>query len=287
MAKIIDVKDLSYVYNRGTNKEIIALRGINLNVRNGEIVGIIGPSGSGKSTLLQHLNGLILPQEGDVLIEGVSIKNYRNLKDIRKMVGLLFQNPEDQIFERYVGDEIAYALFNFGFRKDKARERVKEVLNLIGYSFEFKNRLTTELSGGEKRLVSFLSVIAYEPDVLVLDEPTVGLDLFYKRRILELVKGWIKKGKSVVIVSHNMDEVFNICNRVYLLNDGLLVAHGEVDKILKDTSLLLKNGITPPGFIMLLSSLEREGIRIDKNITSEKDLEKYLIDLIYKLKKVS
>jgi len=280
MAKSIEVLDLSYTYNLGSKNEIKALKNITMHVNYGEIVAIIGPSGSGKTTLLQHFNGLILPQKGDILIDGISISKYEDLKEIRRKVGLLFQNPEDQIFERYVGDEIVYALFNFGYDKDSARKRLKELLNLIGYSFEFKNRLTKELSGGERRLISFLSVIAYDPDILVLDEPTVGLDFFYRTKVLNLIKDWAKIGKSVVIVSHNMDEVLNICNRVYLLKDGIIKDYGNTRKVLTDTSNLLKYGLTPPGFILLLSKLEESGIKIQENIENEKDLEKFLIDLI-------
>ncbi len=287
MGKFIEVKNLTYFYNQGTINEVQALKNVNIYVDRGEIVGIVGPSGSGKSTLLQHFNGLLLQQNGDVLINGVSISDYSNIKDVRRKVGLLFQNPEDQIFEKYVGDEIAYALFNFGYSKEDARERVRELLNKVGYGFEFKNRLTKELSGGEKRIVSFLSVIAYKPELLVLDEPTVGLDNFYRQKILNLINEWAYNGNSVIMVSHNMDEVFKTCHRVYLLNNGSVVAHGKTEEVLMKTTLLLDSGLTPPDFIMLISSLKQRGIRIKDDIYSEEDLVNYVVDQISRVKGIS
>ena len=286
MRKIIEIRDLSYIYNKGLLDEVNALQNINFEVYDREIVAVIGPSGSGKTTLLQHLNGLLMPQSGEVKINGLPILKYRNLREIRKKIGLLFQNPEDQIFERYVGDEIVYALLKFGFSRDYARERLKEVLNMVGYDFNFKNRLTRELSGGEKRLISLLSVISYKPDVLVLDEPTVGLDQFNKRRVIKLIEDWAKSGRSVVMVSHDMNEVMEVSDRLYLLNNGRVEASGETKHILFNSTLLTQNGIVPPDFIALISSLEKRGIKIDGDIREENQLESYLINLILD-KKVS
>ncbi len=294
MKELIKIKDLSYSYNSQNDSRSIyfrnkekssvlnnsfALKGINMHIDRGEIVGIIGPSGAGKSTLLQHLNGLIMPQQGSIYIDGKSVIDEWDQKELKKFVGLLFQNPEDQIFEKFVGDEIAFAPLNFGFSIDDVRKRLKDFLEYFGYEYSFKDRLTYKLSGGEKRIVAFMSIIIYDPRVLVLDEPTASLDSENREKLIKLLEDWVSSDRAVVLVSHDMDEILRLCNRVYILNGGRVVSEGPTENLLFDEALLEDNGLDVPEIVRLYMVLKAAGFEKIKKFKMETDFINWIREL--------
>ncbi len=281
MKNLIEVTNLHYSYEclGKDNSKTKVLNNINMVLKQGEIVGLVGPTGSGKSTLLQCLNGLIMPEEGEVKFLGKSIKEFKSLIELRKNVSLLFQNPEDQIFERYVGDEIAYAALNFGISLSKIRSRLKELLGSFGFEYDFKNRVTTQLSGGEKRIVAFLSIVIHDPKVLVLDEPTASLDSENKSKLIQFLKNWVSNTRGVLFVSHNMNEVLEICDRVYIINKGKIINEGKVPEIFFDVKTFVKNGMTPPELYQLIYLINSSGFKINDRIKSKYQF----IDLLKRL----
>ena len=258
---------------------IFALKGINMHINQGEIVGIIGPSGAGKSTLLQHLNGLIIPQQGSIYIDGRSVIDEWNQKDLKRFVGLLFQDPEDQIFEKFVGDEIAFAPLNFGFSIDDVRKRLKDLLEYFGYDYSFKDRFTYKLSGGEKRIVAFMSIVIYDPRVLVLDEPTASLDSENREKLIKLLEDWVSGERAVVLVSHDMEEILRLCNRVYILNSGRVISEGPTEDLLFDETLLEENGLDVPEIVRLYLRLKTSGFGKLKKFKMETDFINWVREL--------
>ncbi|MGQ9626725.1 MAG: energy-coupling factor transporter ATPase [Anaerolineae bacterium] len=259
---LIRVKDLRHAYLRGTPLETVSLRGVNMEVGQGELVGLIGPTGSGKSTLLQHLNGLLLPQEGQVWIFGQALgARDVNLRAVRQKVGLVFQRPEDQLFERYVGDDVAYGPRQLGLPLEEVRRRVREAMEAIGLDFAaFKDRPIFALSGGERRKVALAGVLALEPDVLALDEPTAGLAPGPRRELLALLARWLdEKGKAIVMASHNMDDLASLADRLYLLAGGEIVLAGPSRWFFSQGETLESFGLELPQVAAVMRALQERG----------------------------
>jgi energy-coupling factor transporter ATPase len=259
----IDVQDLSYRYAAGTPLECVALAGVSLTVTQGEIVGVIGATGSGKSTLLQHLCGLLRPQSGHVRVEGRDLSDPgTDLRDVRRRVGMVFQSPEDQLFERYVGDDVAFGPKNLGLPRDQVRERVRRALEAVGLGFDaFKDRLTLTLSGGERRKVALAGILAIEPEALLLDEPTAGLDPVGREELLALLLRWREEfGVTLVVSSHNMDDIAFLADRIYVLDRGRVAFSGSMRDVFLQRGELERLGLQQPSAASLIQALVELGL---------------------------
>ncbi len=263
---VLSVKNLIYGYSKGTPFEKGALKGVSVDFEFGEIVAVIGHTGSGKSTLLQHLNGLLKADEGDVLFDGKSIyASKEDLKNCRFNVGLCFQYPEHQLFESTVYKDISFGPRNMGLSDTEINERVHEALNFVNLGEEYLSKSPFDLSGGEKRRVAIAGVIAMKPKVLILDEPTAGLDPMGKKNLLKLITDYNKKtGSTVIFVSHNMDDVAEIATRVIVMNDGKIELDGTVEEVYSQNEKLSSMGLDVPEITSLFISLKNEGYDLGK-----------------------
>ena len=264
----LTVNDLSYTYNRGLPTEAAALKGISFEAEKGEILSIVGHTGSGKSTLAMHLNGLIIPQSGEVSVDGMSIKkNSADLRKIRQAVGLVFQYPEQQIFAETVREEISFGPSNWGLSGDVLEERIFAAMDLIGLDRSFAPANPFMLSGGEKRRVAIASVLASDPDYLVLDEPSAGLDFNGLCELTSLLRAMSKNGKCVIHITHDLELALDISDRILIISDGDVTAFGsplEISEILSDICV---KGLRLPEILSLPFELKKKG-RINK-ITSD------------------
>ena len=264
-APLIQVKGLHHIYLRSTPMEAVSLRGVDLIIERGEIVGLIGPTGSGKSTLLQHLNGLLRPQRGEVWVEGQSLADpHTDLRLVRQRVGLLFQNPEDQLFERYAGDDVAFGPRNLGLGRDEVRERVRRAMEAVGLDFAvFKDRLTVTLSQGEQRRLALAGVLALEPDVLALDEPTAGLDPQGRQELLDYLARWrAERGDTIMLASHTMEDLVRLADRVYVLVGGRIVLEGTPRQVFSQGGELACLGLGVPVATAVMWELRARGVPV-------------------------
>ena len=244
----IEIKNLTYIYSKKTPYEKKALDDVNLEIEEGSFVGIVGATGSGKSTLIQHLNGLVKADSGKIYIDGEDITQKSvNLTKIRGKVGIVFQYPEYQLFEETVYKDIAFGPNNLGFSADETDKIIHEVIKLVGLKESVLNSSPFELSGGQKRRVALAGVIAMNPEILILDEPTAGLDPKGRDEILGQIKRLHdEKGITVVWISHSMEDVAKIAKNVMVMADGKLIMHASVDDVFKNAELLEKNGLSVP-----------------------------------------
>jgi cobalt/nickel transport system ATP-binding protein len=260
---IIDVRNLIYSYQSG---KTLALDRVNLRIEKGERLVLLGANGSGKSTLIKHLNGIILPQQGEILIKGKPI-NKKNLKEVRRTVGIVFQNPDDQVFLPTVLQDVAFGPINLGLRQDIVEQRVETALNNVGLS-GLDERAPHHLSGGEKKLVAIAGVLAMEPEVMVLDEPTAGLDPEGKQRILRLIYDLNKKlGITLVIATHDVDVVPVFSDRVAILSHGKKIADGTPTEIFSDPDLLRESHLNLPIVTKLIQGLQEAGMPVKTRFT--------------------
>jgi energy-coupling factor transporter ATPase len=270
---LILVQALRHTYLAGTPLEVQSLRGVDLHVYAGETIGIVGPTGSGKSTLLQHLNGLLRPQEGEVLVDGLALSEPAvDVRAIRQRVGLFFQSPEDQLFERYAGDDVAFGPRNLKLAQDQVREHVRGAMEAVGLPFEFKDRLTSELSQGEKRRLALAGVLAMQPQVLVLDEPTSGLDPQSRQELLRTLGQWrASNGRAVVLASHNMEDVAALCSRVYVLVDGTIVLQGTPRQVFAQPETLTQLGLAVPTVTEVMLVLRQRGYPVSAAVLTDEE----------------
>jgi energy-coupling factor transport system ATP-binding protein len=259
---VILVEHLIHDYMRGTPLEVRAVHDVSLSVYPGEIVGILGHTGSGKSTVVQHLNGLLRPTGGRVLIFGQDLAGPNvDLRAVRRQVGLVFQFPEAQLFERYVGDDIAFGPRNLRLDRAEVRARVQRAMEAVGLGFEeFKDRHTFSLSGGERRRVALAGVLALEPRILVLDEPTAGLDPAARRELLEHILMLHDNGTTLVMISHNMDELAAICNRLVVIAEGRTVMEGPPSAIFANSARLRELGLDVPAATAVVEEIAEGGL---------------------------
>jgi energy-coupling factor transporter ATPase len=258
---IIQVEGLAHSYLRGSPLESSALLGVDLQINRGEIAGLIGPTGSGKSTLLQHLNGLLRPQAGHVVVDGHNLSDpTTDLRAIRRTVGLMFQLPEEQLFERYVGDDVAFGPRQAGLAREEIRERVRWAMESVGLGFEaFKDRLTATLSGGERRRAALAGVLALRPQVLIADEPTAGLDPRARIEVQNIFQRLHDDGVTIMIASHHMDVVSTLCDRVTALASGRVIAAGTTREIFMQPDLLEAHGLSVPPLAAVAHKLRLAG----------------------------
>ncbi len=264
----LEIKNLSHIYMPGTAFSKVAVKNINLTVHSGEFIGLIGHSGSGKSTLIQHLNGLLKGTEGEILLDGKNIfDDKKTLKELRFKVGLVFQYPEAQLFEETVYADIAFGPKNMGLSSEEIDERVREAIELSGVKEELLDKSPFDLSGGQKRRVAIAGVLAMRPEVLILDEPTAGLDPKGRRSILSSIKKLHEKtGITVILVSHSMEDIANNVERIVVMNKGELIMDGTVNEIFSKHHLLTEIGLGIPSVTKVFIKLAEEGYDVPKNI---------------------
>lgn len=262
----IQVKELTHIYSEGMPYQTVALEDISFEIEDGSFVGIIGHTGSGKSTLIQHLNGLLKPKTGSIIIDGIDITDEKvSLRDIRRTIGLVFQYPEYQLFEETVEKDIAFGPGNLGLTEEEIDERVREALDLVGLSYdELSQNSPFELSGGQKRRVAIAGVIAMRPKVLILDEPTAGLDPQAHKDILDLIKRVHKEEKiTIILVSHNMGDIARHCEKVLVIEKGRLALEGTPGQVFSETEKLKNMGLELPPSGVFLETLRNCGIQLD------------------------
>jgi energy-coupling factor transport system ATP-binding protein len=260
-------KDISFTYLQNTPLAHQALEDINFSVRQGSVHGLIGATGSGKSTLLQHLNGLYIPQTGTLKVGPFEVNQETDLLQLRRYTGIVFQNPNYQLFEQYVGDEIAYGLKVLGITGNELRERVKLAMAQVSLDFdEFKDRMTFALSGGEKRKVALASTLVLNPSLLLLDEPTAGLDPIARREILGQMVRVHNEGKTLVVSSHQLEDLALLTDHVTLLSKGRVVCNQETDKLLSNHELLHQYQMIAPIAAQMASVLHEKGWIVPDNI---------------------
>ncbi len=282
---ILEVKDLYHTYMEKTPLEYQALSGINLQVKKGECIAIIGHTGSGKSTLIQHFNGLMRPQRGEVLVDSQNLSDSKlDVKALRRKVGLVFQNPEDQIFEKLIGDDIAYGPLKMGLPLKEVRDRVKWAMELVGLSFEeLKDRVTYALSGGQKRKVALAGVLALQPKILVLDEPTAGLDPHSRQELLHKI-GQLneKENMTVIFVSHNMEEVAHLAQRIYVLAEGKNLVEGTPRYIFGNSETLAKHHIGAPQTVEILARLKERGYPVNLKAYEMESAAQEIVSILHR-----
>ena len=276
----IQVKDLRYVYLPKTPNEQIAIDGVSLEIPTNSFVAIIGRTGSGKSTLVQQFNALMIPTEGEIVVDEFHIGNKKrknkNIKKLRKHVSLVFQFPEYQLFEETVERDVAFGLKNFGYKHEEAIEKAHEALLSVGLDEKYFTKSPFELSGGEKRRVAIAGILAINPDILVLDEPTAGLDVNGARDVMNLVCKMHQEGKTIIMVTHDMELVMRYCNLVFVLKDGKLAYQGSTSQLFDKIDA--SSAIEVPPLYRLAQKLKKNGAPIE--IEKIHDIE----DLIYQIK---
>ncbi len=279
----IKIENLSHIYMPKTPFEKIALNNLNCEIKDGEFIALIGHTGSGKSTFIQHLNGLLRPTSGKIIVDGVDISDKKvKLSDIRKKVGLVFQYPEYQLFEETIEKDIEYGPRNLGISEEEISKRVKKSMSMVGLDYEtYKDKSPFDLSGGQKRRVAIAGVIAMEPKTLILDEPTAGLDPKGREDILSQIKILHEEyGMTIIMVSHSMEDVAKIADRVIVMNGGEIVLDGEIAEVFKDVETLEKIGLAVPQVTYLVRELRKKGFDISEEIFTISQAKEALLNII-------
>ena len=264
MTPILEIKNLSHIYSAGTPFEHIALDDVSFSVNKGEFIGIIGHTGSGKSTLIQHLNGLLRPTSGQVLLDGIDIwSNKKYTREARFRVGLVFQYPEYQLFEETVFKDIAFGPKNMGLKANEVERRVREAAGFVGLTEAQLQASPFELSGGQKRRVAIAGVIAMEPEILILDEPTAGLDPVGREEILSNIRAYREtKNAAILMVSHSMSDVARITDRLLVMNGSHLAMDGTPDQVFSRSSELIEMGLDIPDVSRVFMRLQQLGLSV-------------------------
>lgn len=264
MEPILQVRNLTHIYSAGTPFEHTALENIDFSVHRGEFIGVIGHTGSGKSTLMQHLNGLLKPTSGTVLLDGKDIWSEKKLtKQARFRVGLVFQYPEYQLFEETVYKDISFGPKNMGLSKDEIDRRVRQAAEFVGLTDDQLQVSPFDLSGGQKRRVAIAGVIAMEPDVLILDEPTAGLDPVGRESVLENIRAYQRElGATVIMVSHSMEEIASNVDRLLVMNDAHLVMDDTPSGVFAQPEELVNMGLAVPKVTQVLLRLRELGVPV-------------------------
>lgn len=277
----IKVSALRHVYSAGTPFEKVAIDDINIEIPHGQFVGLIGHTGSGKSTFIQHLNALLKPTSGTVTVDGEDINADKiTAKNVRYKVGLVFQYPEYQLFEETVYADIAFGPKNMGLSETEIDERVREAAHFVGVPDEQFEKSPLELSGGQKRRVAIAGVIAMRPGVLILDEPTAGLDPAGCEQILRNICDYrTQTGSTVIIVSHSMDDVARLADRLVVFNHGAIRFDGTPEEVFSQPEELRSIGLAVPAATELAMELKRLGLRLPNSIYTNEQLEKALVAL--------
>ena len=282
MTPILEIQNLSHVYSADTPFERAALRDVSLSIQHGEFVGLIGHTGSGKSTLIQHFNGLLKPTSGRVLFDGEDIwKDVKFTREIRFKVGLVFQYPEHQLFEETVYQDISFGPKNMGLSEEEIRARVERAAQFVGITDAELQKSPFDLSGGQKRRAAIAGVIAMEPDVLILDEPTAGLDPRGRESILQNIRDYqAAQHAAVVMVSHSMEEIASNVDRLLVMNHGQNVMNGTPAEVFSHAEELVEMGLAIPKMTQLFLALKRRGVPVDTSVFSVEQARQALRPLL-------
>ena len=278
----IKVENLTFVYNEGTAMEQRALDGVSFEIPDGQFVGLIGHTGSGKSTLIQHLNGLVKPTGGKIYYNGEDIyaEGY-SLRQLRSRVGLVFQYPEHQLFEVDVISDVCYGPRNLGLTEDEVKKRAEDALRLVGMKEKYWEQSPFELSGGQKRRVAIAGVLAMNPEVLILDEPTAGLDPKGRDEILDQVKKLHEaKGMTIILVSHSMEDMARYADRLLVMNHGKKAFDGTPREIFRHYRELEQMGLAAPQVTYVIHALRERGVEIDEDITTVEEARDALLAVL-------
>ncbi len=265
----ITFKEVEHIYSEDTPFAYHALKGVNLNIKKGSMTALIGHTGSGKSTLIQHINALLLPTSGQVQIEDILItatNKPSSLKPLRKKAGLVFQFPEYQLFEETILKDIIFGPKNFGVSEEEAIKIAKDMIQLVGLDESYLERSPFDLSGGQKRRIAIAGILAMNPDILILDEPTAGLDPQGAKEMLQLFKKVNQEGKTVILVSHDMNQVLEYCDDVVVMNHGHVEKHVTVNELFKETDYLTSLSIDLPIITSFILKLNENGFHLDPSI---------------------
>jgi len=260
---VVEVRDLYYSYNSQ-----LVLRGINLEIKKGEIVAIMGENGAGKTTLIKHFNGLLKPKRGIVEVFGVDTRE-ASVAELSRKVGLVFQNPDHQLFAETVEKEVEFALRNFGFEEETIKKRVDWALNLMGLA-RYRHRSPFTLSIGERKRLAIASILCYDPELIIFDEPTAGQDFLQKERIAELLNLLRTRGKTVVVVTHDVEFVVTRFKRVIVMSRGEIIGDGDIRDVLSNPEILKKAKLVPPQIVKCAWLLSDLGV--PKNIIYPEEL---------------
>ncbi len=281
----IKIENLTHIYMAKTPFEKVALSNVNVNINDGEFVALIGHTGSGKSTLIQHMNGLLKPNQGKIFVDGVDITaSGVKLTDIRKKVGLVFQYAEYQLFEETIEKDIMFGPKNLGLNDEEALARTKRAMDMVGLDYEaYRNKSPFDLSGGQKRRVAIAGVVAMEPRVLILDEPTAGLDPKGRDEILgELYKLHKSYNMTIILVSHSMEDVAKVADRILVMDEGKCVLDGTPQEIFKEVDTLENVGLAVPQVTYLMRELRRVGFELPNDIFTLEQAKKELLKILAK-----
>lgn len=280
----IRAEHLNYVYGLGTAFEQRALKDVNLEINDGEFVGLIGHTGSGKSTLIQHLNGLMKATDGSIYYNGRNIyEEGYNLRALRSKVGLVFQYPEHQLFEINVFTDVCFGPKNQGLSREEAEKRAREALTMVGLDESFYSRSPFELSGGQKRRVAIAGVLAMEPEVLILDEPTAGLDPRGRDEILDQIARLHKeRNMTIILVSHSMEDIARYVDRILVMNQGEKVFDDTPKEVFKHYKELEAIGLAAPQITYVVHSLQDHGVPVDDNVTTVEEARDEILRLLEK-----
>lgn len=260
----IKLEGINYIYGQGTELVVDALKDVNLEIKDGEFVGVIGHTGSGKSTLVQHLNGLIKPTSGHMYFDGQDMyaQGY-DMKQHRSKVGLVFQYPEHQLFEVDVLSDVCFGPKNLGMGEEEAKERAKQALSMVGLGENYYKRSPFDLSGGQKRRVAIAGVLAMSPKMLILDEPTAGLDPQGRKEILDLIsKLRTEAGITIVLVSHSMEDVAEYVDRIIVMNKGCVAFDGKPKEVFAHAEALEEMGLAAPQVTYIVRNLKQQGLPV-------------------------
>jgi len=279
---MIKIENLNFVYQKGMPDERRVLHDINIEIEDNDIVAIIGHTGSGKSTLIQHLNALIRPTSGKITVNGVDITAPKtDLKAVRKKVGMVFQYPEYQLFEETIYKDIAFGPKNMGLSEEEIEKRVYDAMDMVGLSRDLKDKSPFELSGGQKRRVAIAGVLSMKPEILILDEPTAGLDPHGRDSLLRRIENLHENtGMTVIFVSHSMEEVAMLAKHVIVMNDGHVYASGTVAEIFSMGYELQNIGLNIPQITQLALKLREKGVDIRPDIYTVKFATEILAEIM-------
>lgn len=279
----IKIENLTHIYMPGSPFEKRALDEVSIDIQDGEFVALIGHTGSGKSTLIQHINGLLKPSSGKIIIDDIDIteKNIK-LSDIRKKVGLVFQYPEYQLFEETIEKDIAFGPKNLGLDEAEISKRVIKAMNMVGLDYEsYKDKSPFDLSGGQKRRVAIAGVVAMEPKVLILDEPTAGLDPKGRDEILDKIKNLRKEyNMTIILVSHSMEDVAKVATRILVMHQGKCILDGTPKEVFKEVEVLEKVGLAVPQVTYLAKKLKQKGFNISEDIFTIQEAKYEILKLL-------
>ncbi len=282
MSIVLETKDLSYIYSKGTSSQVSAIRDVCLKIEKGELVGIIGHTGSGKSTLIQHFNGLLKGSSGTVYLEGKDIwENKKEIKNVRFKVGICFQYPEYQLFEETVYKDIAFGPKNMKLSNEEIDRRIKSVIKFVGLDESYLDKSPFDLSGGEKRRVAIAGVMAMEPEVLILDEPCAGLDPKGRDTVLSMIREYQKKtGSTLLVVSHSMEDISKIATKVLVMNESRLAFYDSVDGVFSHANELKEMGLNIPQLTELFIKLREKGYNVPTDVYTLDKAKSEIIKLI-------